>query len=98
MFVSVYSYPNVILPLIGGIFLDKIGIRLGLVVFAFTILVGQTLFMIGGYTKTYWFMILGRVIFGLGGECLGVSISTITTQWFKGRELNLAIQLGMQAP
>ena len=78
MFVSVYSYPNVILPLIGGIFLDKIGIRLGLVVFAFTILVGQTLFMIGGYTKTYWFMILGRVIFGLGGETFGVKSAWVS--------------------
>jgi len=66
--------------------------------FTFIILVGQTLFMIGGYTKNYWFMILGRVIFGLGGECLGVSISTITTQWFKGKELNFALQLGMSAP
>ncbi len=24
---SVYSYPNMVLPILGGIFLDKIGIR-----------------------------------------------------------------------
>jgi len=30
---SVYSFPNMILPLFGGILLDKIGIRAGLFIF-----------------------------------------------------------------
>ena len=31
---SVYSYPNTVLPIFGGIFLDIIGLRLGILVFS----------------------------------------------------------------
>jgi MFS family permease len=40
LFYSVYSLPNIILPLFGGYFLDKIGIRLGLVLIMSTITIG----------------------------------------------------------
>ena len=49
MFYSFYSYPNIILPLIGGVMLDKIGVRLGLIVFTIFVTVGQMVFMFGGY-------------------------------------------------
>ncbi len=31
---SVYSYPNTVLPIFGGIFLDMIGLRLGILIFS----------------------------------------------------------------
>jgi hypothetical protein len=31
---SVYSYPNTVLPIFGGLFLDIIGLRLGILVFS----------------------------------------------------------------
>jgi hypothetical protein len=40
MFYSFYSYPNIILPLIGGVMLDKIGVRLGLIVFTIFVTLG----------------------------------------------------------
>ena len=30
---SVYSYPNTVLPIFGGVFLDMIGLRLGILMF-----------------------------------------------------------------
>lgn len=36
----IYSAPNTVLPLIGGIFLDKIGIRIGLLMFTVILTIG----------------------------------------------------------
>ena len=36
-------------------------------------------------------MHFGRFLFGVGGESLSVAQSRITTRWFKGKELALAI-------
>ena len=32
MLYSVYSVPNIVLPLIGGVFLDKVGLTNGLII------------------------------------------------------------------
>ena len=65
MFYSFYSYPNIILPLVGGIMLDKMGIRLGLVLFTLLVTLGQFVFMLGGYRKSFALMLTGRIIYGL---------------------------------
>ena len=49
MLYTVYSVPNMILPLFGGIFLDRIGIRSGLILFTIVLTLGQLVFMMGGY-------------------------------------------------
>lgn len=40
-------------------------------------------------------MLAGRVIFGMGGECMGVAQSAIVCVWFKGAELAMALGLNM---
>jgi len=73
----VYSVPNTVLPLFGGIFLDKIGIRIGLLMFTIVLTVGQFIYMLGVCRNVYWVMLAGRVVFGMGGECMTVSQSAI---------------------
>lgn len=46
---SIYSFPNMIMPLLGGIFIDRIGIRMGLILFVIVLTIGQLIFTIGGY-------------------------------------------------
>ena len=92
---TVYSLPNMVLPIFGGIFLDRIGIRSGLVLFTVILTVGQFVFMIGGYTNNYNTLIAGRVIFGMGGECMNVAQSAIVSVWFKGKELAFALGVNM---
>lgn len=46
---TVYSAPNVVLPFLGGVFLDKIGVRFGLILFTALVTLGQAVFMYGGY-------------------------------------------------
>ncbi len=70
---SVYSYPNTVLPIFGGIFLDAIGLRLGILIFTGLLTLGQGVFAIGGYQRSLGIMIAGRVIFGLGGESNSVA-------------------------
>ena len=62
-----------VLPIFGGLFLDKIGIRSGLLLFTFILTLGQFVFMLGGYQHSYVEMLVGRIIFGMGGECMGVA-------------------------
>ena len=69
LFVTVYSAPNFILPLIGGVLLDMIGVRVGLIVFTVFVTLGQGIFMWGGFVKSFPIMLVGRIVFGLGGEC-----------------------------
>ena len=92
---TVYSIPNMILPLLGGILLDSIGVRMGLILFAAILTLGQFLFMLGGYALSYDEMIAGRVIFGMGGESMQVAQSSIISVWFKGKELNFAMGLNL---
>lgn len=74
---SIYSLPNIVLPLIGGLIVDKMGVRVGTFVFSLILVVGQAIFMIGCTYENYPTMMAGRFVFGLGGECLVVSQSTV---------------------
>ncbi|CAI2364172.1 unnamed protein product [Moneuplotes crassus] len=101
---SVYSYPNVILPLIGGVLIDKIGINFSIVLFSILLVAGQGVFAIAGFvgesgedhvSTAFIIAIIGRVVFGLGGESLNVCQSTVVSRWFKGKELSLALGINI---
>ena len=65
------------------------GIRLGTMLFAFIIILGQIVFSLGGFLDRLWVMEVGRFIFGIGGESLAVAQNTYAVSWFKGKELNM---------
>jgi MFS family permease len=80
---SVYSYPNAVLALLGGMLVDRIGLRPSTIIFLSLICTGELLFCIGILNEKYWLMVLGRVVFGFGGESLTVSQSAYCARWFK---------------
>ena len=96
---SVYSYPNMIMPLVGGMLIDKIGIHLSMILFSLLVVFGQGVFTIAGYTAdnsidSNWpfiFSLVGRLRNGLGGESLFVCQSVIVSKWFLNNELSLAL-------
>jgi MFS family permease len=92
---SVYSLPNIVLPMIGGILIFKYGYRLMFLVFGFFVLVGQFIFAMGCSTHADWLMLLGRIIFGLGGESLNTTQYAIIVQWFATNELAFAMGLSL---
>ncbi|KOC71151.1 Major facilitator superfamily domain-containing protein 1 [Habropoda laboriosa] len=91
---SIYSWPNVILCFVGGFLLDSVfGIRLGTVVYMALTLVGQIIFATGAMVNTFWVMMLGRFIFGIGSESLAVAQNNYAVLWFKGKEVNMVFGL-----
>lgn len=90
-----YSIPNIFLPFFGGYFVDKFGVRLTL--FATTALItgGQAIFALGLSMKSWPVMLIGRVVYGFGGESLGVANSAVLAEWFKGKELAFAFGLNL---
>ena len=90
---TAYAVPNTILPLVGGLLLDKIGTRRGLILFTFLLCLGQGIFMLGGYQMSFPLMVIGRVIFGIGCESMYVGQSAIISNWFINFELPFAISI-----
>lgn len=56
-------------------------------------LIGQVLFASGALFDTFWMMIAGRFIFGIGAESLAVAQNNYAVLWFKGKELNMVFGL-----
>lgn len=84
-----------VLPIFGGIFLDQIGVRSGLIVFSSILTFGQLVFAAGAYYQNFQMMLVGRVIFGMGGESMCVAQSAIISMWFKGSELAFAVGINL---
>ncbi|MCK4771624.1 MAG: MFS transporter [Candidatus Latescibacteria bacterium] len=84
---SFYSWPNVVMVLIGGIMIDRFGTRVMSIVLSSLIVLGA---VIVAAAPNLTVMIIGRTIFGIGAESLIVCQSAILAKWFKGKELALA--------
>ncbi len=67
MLYAVYSFPNVIIPLIGGTLIDRIGARVVFIITCMFCVAGQLVCALGGLQGFFGLMIIGRVIFGIGG-------------------------------
>lgn len=83
------------LPAIGGHLIDHYDVKKVLFGLSFIVCLGQTLFSVGVYLKDVRLMIFGRFIFGIGGESIAVSESTIVTSWFTGKELAFALGMNL---
>jgi MFS family permease len=95
LFYTLYSVPNVILPFFAGFFVDKIGVRMSMLIFASLVGAGQLIFSFGLSIESWPVMFLGRFVFGLGGENLVVANSALLADWFKGQELAFAFGINL---
>ncbi|KAK3811729.1 MAG: major facilitator superfamily domain-containing protein [Linnemannia elongata] len=92
---SVYSLPNTILPFVFGSLVDRFGPQRVLLGLSACVCIGQTIFSVGVQTRQIWMMLVGRAIFGVGGESCGVAQASITTMHFRGHELAFALGLNL---
>ena len=81
------------LPFVGGHLCDVFGAARCLVVFAILLTAGQALFAFGVSVSSVPVLLLGRVVFGLGGENMTVALSTLLAEWFRGKEMAFAMGL-----
>jgi len=89
---AIYSFPNILMVLVGGLIIDRIGTRISVVIFTFLIALGA---VITAVTGNIYVMASGRLVFGLGAESMIVAITTIIARWFKGKELSFAFGLNL---
>jgi MFS family permease len=89
---GIYSFPNIVMVLIGGFIIDRIGTKKSSFIFSMLCMAGALITAIGGNLTM---MIIGRLVFGLGAESLIVAITTIVARWFKGKELSFAFGLNL---
>ena len=89
---SSYSVAAVLTLLVGGIIIDKIGIRKSLMMFAVLCLLGAGLTAAQG---TFGVMVTGRTVLGLGAESMIVAVTVALAKWFKGKELSFAFGINL---
>jgi len=89
---AIYSFPNIIMVLIGGLLIDRIGTKTSVLIFTAFIMLGS---IVTALTGNIWLMSAGRLLFGLGAESMIVAITTIIARWFKGKELSFAFGLNL---
>ena len=89
---AIYSLPNIIMVLIGGVIVDRFGARITTLAFALICLLGAA---ITAASSLFPVMAAGRLIFGLGAESMIVAITVAIGQWFVGRQLGLAFGLNL---
>jgi MFS family permease len=89
---AIYSVPNILMVLIGGIIIDRIGTRRSTVLFALICMIGALITVASG---DFYVMATGRLVFGLGSESLIVAVTTALARWFRGKELSFAFGLNL---
>jgi MFS family permease len=89
---AIYSFPNIIMVLVGGVIVDRFGTRLSTLLFALVCAVGA---FITALSPLFPVMAAGRLIFGLGAESMIVAITVVIGQWFVGRQLGFAFGLNL---
>ncbi|HEY1254381.1 MAG TPA: MFS transporter [Terracidiphilus sp.] len=89
---AIYSFPNLIMVLIGGYLVDRIGARRAILLFGSTCLVGAVITVLSGQLAL---MATGRLIFGIGAESLIVAVTTAIAKWFRGKELSFAFGINL---
>jgi predicted MFS family arabinose efflux permease len=88
LFMSLFAFPGLFISLLGGFLSDRYGMRpLGMG--CFLLMIGGTLLVgLGGDLRILW---LGRITAGIGGLTLSVLLPKLLSQWFKDKELGLAM-------
>jgi MFS family permease len=89
---AIYSLPNIIVVLIGGVIVDRFGTRLSTLIFAIICSIGA---VITAISPSFPVMAAGRLIFGLGAESMIVAITVAIGQWFVGRQLGFAFGVNL---
>ena len=89
---AIYSAPNVIMVLIGGYIVDRIGTRKAIFIFGMLCFIGAGVTCLSGVLGV---MAAGRLIFGLGAESLIVAVTTAVAKWFRGKELSFAFGINL---
>lgn len=87
---AIYSIPNVVLVLIGGMMVDRFGIGRMAAITAGICLLGA---MLTASTPSFYAMAAGRLLYGIGAETFSIATLAVVALWFPTRYTALAMGL-----
>jgi MFS family permease len=88
LLMSLFALPGLFISLLGGFLSDRYGMR-PLGTGCFLLMIGGTLLV--GLGTDLRFLWLGRIISGIGCLTLSILLPKLLSQWFKDKELGLAM-------
>lgn len=89
---AIYSAPNIVLVLVGGILVDRFGVGKSLFWLSGICFVGA---VVTAAATSFPMMAAGRLIFGIGAESMIVATTVAVAQWFRSATLGLALGLNL---
>ena len=95
---AIYSAPNIVMVLIGGMLVDRFGTRNATLGFTALCVVGALLPTMAddfAFATPFHVMAAGRLVFGLGAESMIVAVTAALGHWFKGRQLGFALGINL---
>jgi MFS family permease len=92
LFYSVYSIAAIGLLFVGGIFTDKYGTRLSILLFGSICTISG---IMTAFSHSLFSMLVSRLILGLSAEPLVVAVTVAIARWFKGSLLGFALGINL---
>lgn len=92
MLQAVASAPSLVMVLMGGIIIDRIGARRAILMFASLGLAGT---LLTASSPRLGVMAAGRLLYGLGSGSLSVAVSTAIAKWFRGPRLSFSFGVSL---
>ena len=89
---AMYSWAAIGVVLIGGVLIDRLGMRRASLAFNTLIVIGS---VIVAFSRRVWMLYVGRLVFGAGSEALITAQNAILARWFTGKELALAFGIAL---
>ena len=87
---AIYSVPNIVIALFGGILADRYGAAVVGLYTATICFLGAILTAVSG---NFVVMAAGRLLFGIGGDALFVAMLVAVGRWFSGAQVSFALAL-----
>lgn len=89
---AIYSLPNVVLVLVGGVLVDRFGAARMMLWTTAICLAGAAL---TAFSPGFGSMAAGRLLFGIGAETFGITTLAAVAEYFTGRNLAFAMGLNL---
>jgi MFS family permease len=89
---SAYSFAAIAILFFSGLFVDRFGTRLSILIFAIICTLSGFITALSSSTIS---IISSRLILGLGAEPLIVAVTVAVAKWFKGRALGFALGVNL---
>jgi len=96
---TMYSAPNILLVLVGGLLMDRVGLVRTSLGFNLCVLLGMVVFACapaGAGDRSMRYLLAGRFLLGMGGECIATASQAMLARWFK-RSSWLTFAMGWHA-